>query len=411
MSKKFWLVFKHVYLKNVRSGSWLFMVIFPILLLGISGGVGYIAGSNASDTKLALVADAPLHVDGVHFTKPTTTAKAQIMLEQDKVDGILTVTTKPTIGGQLTIKADATKAGVEAPITQVLSGMKLQATAAALKLPAKDVQALITPAAVTTKSVTVKDGKVTTKDTRGDILNRVFAMTITILIMLITMVYGSLVAQEIATEKGTRIMESLLAAVSATTQFYGKIMAIMALLLTQVALYAVAIAGAWPWLSSLDVVQGFLSGLDLSSLWGAPFAISIAFLLVGTFTYAVLAALAGSLVASIEQVQMAVMPLSMLGMIGYVLSFVAQSGSMMLIKVLAYVPFLNISLMPVELALGHATLTQALISLGIAVVFMVGFTALVARVYRSNVLVYSESGLLKGLRRSLQIMQAEKRRG
>ena len=102
------------------------------------------------------------------------------------------------------------------------------------------------------------------------------------------------------------------------------------------------------------------------------------------------------------------MPLSMLGLVGYFLSLTAQAGDSWFVSVASYIPFLNISVMPVRVALNQASFAEGWISLGVAVVFMVLFTMLVAKVYKSNVLVYSDSGLLKGFKRSLQIMKAEK---
>lgn len=405
---KFWLVFKHVYLKNIKSGSWIFMVVFPVLLIMLAVGVGYLASVMENNTKVAVVSDTPIQMKIPDVkVENTTAAKADKLLKSEKVEGVLEIKMTPEVSGKLTMQDDAPDS-LKINVTQALSTLKLQVTAAKLKLAPKDVAELVTPATLTSNSVKVDDGKIVTKDESAAALNRILAVTITVVIMIVTMIYGSLVAQEIATEKGTRIMETLLSAVSAKTQFYAKVFAVMGLLLTQVAIYALAIAVAVPFLKQIKMVKQVLEMVDLSALLGVVPLMALLFLLVGTFTYAVLAALAGSLVSSVEQVQMAVMPLSMLGLVGYFLSLTAQAGDSWFVSVASYIPFLNISVMPVRVALNQASFAEGWISLGVAVVFMVLFTMLVAKVYKSNVLVYSDSGLLKGFKRSLQIMKAEK---
>lgn len=405
---KFWLVFKHVYLKNIKSGSWIFMVVFPVLLIMLAVGVGYLASVMENNTKVAVVSDTPIQMKIPDVkVENTTAAKADKLLKSEKVEGVLEIKMTPEVSGKLTMQDDAPDS-LKINVTQALSTLKLQVTAAKLKLAPKDVAELVTPATLTSNSVKVDDGKIVTKDESAAALNRILAVTITVVIMIVTMIYGSLVAQEIATEKGTRIMETLLSAVSAKTQFYAKVFAVMGLLLTQVAIYALAIAVSVPFLKQIKMVKQVLEMVDLSALLGVVPLMALLFLLVGTFTYAVLAALAGSLVSSVEQVQMAVMPLSMLGLVGYFLSLTAQAGDSWFVSVASYIPFLNISVMPVRVALNQASFAEGWISLGVAVVFMVLFTMLVAKVYKSNVLVYSDSGLLKGFKRSLQIMKAEK---
>lgn len=405
---KFWLVFKHVYLKNIKSGSWIFMVVFPVLLIMLAVGVGYLASGMENNTKVAVVSDTPIQMKIPDVkVENTTAAKADKLLKSEKVEGVLEIKMTPEVSGKLTMQDDAPDS-LKINVTQALSTLKLQVTAAKLKLAPKDVAELVTPATLTSNSVKVDDGKIVTKDESAAALNRILAVTITVVIMIVTMIYGSLVAQEIATEKGTRIMETLLSAVSAKTQFYAKVFAVMGLLLTQVAIYALAIAVSVPFLKQIKMVKQVLEMVDLSALLGVVPLMALLFLLVGTFTYAVLAALAGSLVSSVEQVQMAVMPLSMLGLVGYFLSLTAQAGDSWFVSVASYIPFLNISVMPVRVALNQASFAEGWISLGVAVVFMVLFTMLVAKVYKSNVLVYSDSGLLKGFKRSLQIMKAEK---
>ncbi|WP_125702778.1 ABC transporter permease [Lacticaseibacillus daqingensis] len=413
---KFWIVMQQVYKKNVKSGSWLFLVLSPLLFLGIAVAVGWFVSQTAAPAKVAVITDQPAVVralnkaadgDVTYTAAAKTTANRRLTAE--KIDGILTVTTAPTLSATYVERANAETGVDTSTLTAVLSQLKLQQTAAALNLSAAQVQALVTPAQVKKRTVAIEAGKQVAKNDTTALVNRGFASVLTVFIMVISIVYGSMLAQEIATEKGSRIMEILLSSVSATTQFFGKLAGILALLATQLVVYAVAGVVAWTWASRQAFVKQLLASVDLSVLWSMTSLLAILFFIIGTLTFAVLAAVCGSLVANQEQVNAAVMPISLLGMAGYMLAFMAQTGDAALIRVASYVPFLSIELMPVRLALGHATMGAAWLSLAVSVVFLAGFTWLAVNIYRTNVLVYSDAGMLRGMRKAFTIWRAERR--
>ncbi|MFD1484077.1 ABC transporter permease [Lacticaseibacillus baoqingensis] len=413
---KFWVVFSQVYKKNLHSGSWLFLVLSPLVFAALAGLMGYFIAQNVQPAQVAVVSSTPAlrqaivktSDDQVHFRGYASAAKANTALNHETLDGILTVTTTPAIGAHYVERSNADQSVDTTTLTATLSRLKLQQTAAQLHLTAGQLAALLSPAKVTTKTVAIENGKQVAKNDTAAAVNRGFAMVLTVFIMIITMVYGSILAQEIATEKGSRIMEILLSSVSATTQFFGKLAGILALLVTQIVVYVVAGGLAWFFLRERDFVKGLLAQVDLSVLASPITLIAVLFFVIGVMTYAVLAALTGSLVSNQEQVQTAVMPISMLGLAGYFLAMIAQSGDSLLVQVASYVPFLNITVMPVQLALDHVGYGAAWTSLVIAGVFLIGFTWVVVGVYRSNVLVYSDAGFIKRLRTSLSIWQAER---
>jgi ABC-2 type transport system permease protein len=199
----------------------------------------------------------------------------------------------------------------------------------------------------------------------------------------------------------------LLSSVSATTQFFGKLAGILLLLFTQIAVYVVAGGAAWPMLQKQAIVKMMLANFDFSALASVNGAQIILFFLIGTLSYAVLAALTGSLVANQEQVQQAVMPLTVLGLLGYFGALTAQAGDSAIIRIGSYIPFLSASIMPVRSTMGFATSMQGWIALGISTVFLGLFTWFTVRVYKANVLVYKEGGLGKALRSTLTFMRAQ----
>ncbi|MFT9450655.1 ABC transporter permease [Liquorilactobacillus ghanensis] len=414
---KFWIVTNQIYRKNLKSGSWLSLVLLPLILLALVIGIVWYTNQHNEPAQVAVVTDNPAIAQvlkkandaDVHY-QYSTAGQAEKKLKNEKITGVLTIKTQPTISAKYVELANAETNVDLSKLRSTLTGLKVNQTAAQLKLTSAQLQALTTPAQVQKKTVSFEKGKQVAKSNATSVINYTFATALTIFIMLIVTIYGQMLAQEIATEKGSRIMEILLSSVSATTQFFAKLTAILLLLITQLAIYVITGAFSWSWLKQQAFVKNFLPSIDFSVLWSATSVISVLFFIIGTMTFAVLAALLGSVVANQEQVNTAVMPISLLAMAGYLLSFMAQTGDSTLIKVFSYIPFINIELMPVRLALQHTTLAAACVSLAIAIVFLLGFTFLTVNVYRTNVLVYSEAGILKAIRQSFRIWQAERKR-
>ena len=411
---KFWVVMSQVYKKNARSGSCIFLVLSPLFFLAIAFGIVFYISKTQAPAQVAVVSDVSVvrqalskqSTDDLQFKPYSSAQKANQALNKEDIDGILTVNAKDDFKSHY-VARDNGQTVETSTLVAALSGLKLSSTAAAMKLTPAQVKALTAPPTVTSKTVAIEDGKQVAKSNTAQLMNHGLALVSMVLILMVTMVYGSILAQEIATEKGSRIMEILLSSVSATTQFFGKLAGIFALLLTQLVIYVIAGVIGWQFLKNQTMVAGLLKQVDLSIASGTPAMIAL-FFIIGTLTYSVLAALTGSLVSNQEQVQQAVMPITMLGMIGYFITIAAQANDSTLAQVTSYVPFLNVFVMPTQMSLGRASMGQAWVSVGISVVFLALFTFFTVAVYRNNVLVYSGSGLWQSMKTSFSIWKAER---
>jgi len=383
-------------------------------LFGLIAIAFYIAKTQApaqvavvSDVSAVSQALSKQNNDDLHFKVYPSSEKADAALNDEKVDGILTVSAKDQFRSRYVSRDNGQEVDKTTLVT-ALSGLKLSSTAASMHLTAAQVSALTQPPMVSTKTVAIENGKQVTKSNSTQLMNHGVAVVVMILILMVTMVYGSILAQEIATEKGSRIMEILLSSVSATAQFFGKLAGIFALLLTQLAIYVVAGVISWQFVKNQSFVSGVLKQFDFSILVSGTTAMIVVFFIIGTLTYSVLAALTGSLVSNQEQVQQAAMPISMLGLIGYFITIAAQSSDSALAQITSYVPFLNVFVMPTQMSLGRASMGEAWISVAISLVFLVLFTMFTVKVYRNNVLVYSGSGLWQSMKTSFSIWKSER---
>ncbi|EKQ22866.1 ABC-2 family transporter protein [Lacticaseibacillus paracasei] len=241
---KFWVVMSQVYKKNARSGSWIFLVLSPLFFLAIAFGIVFYISKTQAPAQVAVVSDVGVvrqalikqSTSDLRFKPYTSAKKANDALNKEDLDGILTVNAKDDFKSHY-VARDNGQTVETSTLVAALSGLKLSSTAAAIKLTPAQVKALTAPPTVTSKTVAIEDGKQVAKSNTAQLMNHGLALVSMVLILMVTMVYGSILAQEIATEKGSRIMEILLSSVSATTQFFGKLAGIFALLLTQLVIW------------------------------------------------------------------------------------------------------------------------------------------------------------------------------
>ena len=199
-------------------------------------------------------------------------------------------------------------------------------------------------------------------------------MTIDILLLFAIMGGGQFIAQGVVEEKSSRIVEILLACVRPSSLLAGKILGIgIASVLTT---GAVAVAG---------VIAAKATGVmpDISLNLDGVLVAMIVWMIVGYAIFAVAFGAAASLVSRQEDVSSVSMPLVMLSMVPYVLSFLMATGdtNSMTFRVLSYVPPFAPFMMPARLVLGVSSWTEQLIALGLALVFLPLLVRVAAAIY------------------------------
>ena len=83
----------------------------------------------------------------------------------------------------------------------------------------------------------------------------------TIVLFIIILTYAQIIAQEIASEKGTRIMEVILSSTTAQKHFYGKLTGVLLVALTQMALYGIIFGVGYNQFKDMERVNNILDGI------------------------------------------------------------------------------------------------------------------------------------------------------
>lgn len=194
-----------------------------------------------------------------------------------------------------------------------------------------------------------------------------------ILFMMAALTYGMQIAQSVVTEKESRIVEILAAAVPIRSLLIGKVVGNTLMALAQVvlivctALIGLSLSPYAPLIALVAPVSGWF----------------IAFFLVGFAALACLWAAAGAMATRVQDLSQTTTPLTMIIMAVYMVGIFA-SGT--LAAVLSFVPIASSVVMPGRLLSGEASWVEALLSLLASLAFMALAIWVGVRIYRRGLL-------------------------
>ncbi|MCP9350240.1 ABC transporter permease [Lentilactobacillus hilgardii] len=402
------VIMHQVYQKNVRSFGWWSMVLAPLICVLILACLNWYTATSQQTPKVAVVGSTAItkglvgqNSDSIRYVAYQSESKAKASLNNADSDAMLVVKT-----GTKSPKLYSREDGQTIPVNTVQSSLGTLNTATvarAMHLNQSQLAALLHVPTVAHQTVAFKGNRMVKTTNQSNATKNLIAVAVGLLMYLFLMSYGSIVASEIATEKGSRVEESILVAIDAKTQFYGKILGIGELILTQLGLYAIGAVGIGLFGDRIPTLKNWMGQIEWQQLGWSFVGILSAFFIIGIISYTVLAALCGSLVSTQEQAGQAVQPVILLSMVGYFASLVVVNGSSTLMSILSYLPFLSPMIMPIRYGVGQVGMVQALMSLGVNAIFLIGFLMLSARAYQANVLVYSQKGLWAALKKSLTL--------
>ncbi|OJG98168.1 ABC transporter permease [Enterococcus termitis] len=395
------------------------MILVPFIVMGII----YVAGSFAGkgeETKIGLVSDnqelaqqlEAAKEEDYSFKVLKSEKDAENQLKKQKIDTFLVLTTSnDEIKGKMYAESSIGMT-TELTISQLLNNLQVSLNASKLNLTQEQLASLSQPANFKKTKVSFNEEGKMEEGEDNSIFQTVLTGVITVFLFMIIITYSSIIAQEIASEKGTRIMEVILSSTKAQTHFYGKLVGVILVAITQIAVYAVTFGIGYSQLKNLDIVKSLLEGVQVQDLLGSFLAFTLLFFILGVISYSVLAALCGSLVSKPEDTPKAVTPIMYIAMIGYFIgfSFGLSDPQNIVIKVTSYIPLISSIIMPIRLANETATTANAVVSLVILVIFSILLTTFSAKLYKSNVLVYSDGGVLKSLKQSVSILRNERKK-
>ena len=204
----------------------------------------------------------------------------------------------------------------------------------------------------------------------------------------VILLYGQMVATNVATEKSSRAMEVLVTSANPTSMMFGKVLASCIAGFSQLVLvFGTAIV-------LYNVNKEALSNPLISSIFNIPveiFIYLIIFFVLGFLIYAFMFGAIGSTASKLEDINTSVMPVTFLFIIAFmVVSFSLSDGSVdsVLMRVCSYIPFTSPMAMFTRICMSTVPWYEILISMMILVASTVGIGFVAAKVYRVGVLLY-----------------------
>ena len=373
------------------------MVISPFLFLGLSGGIGVLQGSSlAQNSKVAVVSSVPLvteelkSTNGLNFDYKDE-ASAQAAIKDEKIKGYLTIDQENSVLKAVYHGETSLESGIKLAVTAKLNELQSQLNRSEANLSQEQEKRLAQTVQFTEQIDEAKENK--------KMVQTFAAAGLGFFLYMILITYASVTAQEVASEKGTKIMEVVFSSIRASHYFYARMIALLLVILTHIGIYVVGGLGAIFFFKDMPILanSGILNHL------GEAFSINtLLFVLVSLFMYVVLAAFLGSMVSRPEDSGKALSPLMLLIMVGFIgVTVLGTSGDNLILKIGSYIPFVSTFFMPFRAINGYANGLEAWISLAITVIFAVTATVFIGRMYASLVLQTDDLGIWKTFKRAL----------
>lgn len=422
---KAWIVIKEVYRKNVLSWSFFFMVLGPIIMLLVFTGIGFLIAQDQMSSTAGTVAlvnaddevrEVILAGDANNaFVLDLTEEEAKSELNEDHIDGYLvTERTEESLSGTYYRKPTSKDINVGS-IQQALATFHLNNTAEQMGLNQEQLlQIQSSTVDIDTIILQTSDAGLTTEISSQDptvLVRQGVAYGVSFIVFMFIMTYVSIISQEIAAEKGSRIMEIILSSISASTHFIGKMVGIGLVILTQLLAYVILFFLARLFIQQLDFfnfLEQFNIGYYLTQsgnvmLLGALYAI------IGILIYTSIAGFLGSLVSTTEDVNKMITPIIFTALAGFYIGLYANvSTNNPVVRIGSQIPLFTPFVMPFRIAAETVGNTEIVISFIVSIIFMVICLWVSIIFYKSNVLVYSDKGLINTFKRSFALWKSER---
>lgn len=223
---------------------------------------------------------------------------------------------------------------------------------------------------------------------KDQVQNFLYTYIMIMALYIVILLYGQMVATNVATEKSSRAMELLVTSANPTSMMFGKVLASCIAGFSQLVLiFGTAIL-------SYNLNKEDFTNPLLASLFDIPvglFIYMIVFFILGFLIYAFMFGAVGSTASKLEDINTSVMPITFCFIIAFmVVVFSMSSGSVdnMLMLVCSYFPLTSPMAMFTRIAMSTVAWYEIAISIILLIASTFGIGLLSAKIYRVGVLLY-----------------------
>lgn len=394
--KKFWSIFSFTYKETIRNKALIISTIITLIVMlgffNIDKIVGLFNGEGSKDLIMISTEENNKFFDSntleslndddfklVLSKDSEETNKVKKEIENGKSDykALLEVSTGKDVSGKLYVN-ELPGDSLMKKINAILNDTKFAFSMEKFNITPEEYANIMTPANLDV---------VQTGNASHERMILVYALVFGI--YMITLTFGAMVANSVIEEKSNRIMETLITMAKPMELFFGKVLGVCAVGLTQI---GVILGAGLIMLKTSGTSLEVLSSLNLNA--SIIFAF-IAYFLLGYLTFSMLYAAVASLATSPQDVNssMGAITLIFVGVFLLAMNCMFNIEST-LAKVFSYVPFASPLIMFERIVLSKVTFVEILITtlINLGFIILVGFFS--SKLYKKGTLHYGKKASL-----------------
>lgn len=415
---KFWLILFHTYTNKLKTKSFIVTtLITAALVVGLTNfqSIIEVFDKGDDDKKVAVIDETgelfPLFEQ--HFNNmsnklaveefPGTVEDAKSKVSEGEYSGLLELSYDQEQLPKGTFTAlSITDSESYTQLEQGLQQLKISLATSKLGLTAEQVNQLYSP--VPFEKVALEENAKTEEE-----LNQARGLVYILLFVIYfaVIMYASMIAMEVATEKSSRVMEILISSVSPIKLMFGKILGIALLSITQFA-FILTIGYLSLQLNDTSGGEGIFSFFGFGDVPLATFIYAVIFFILGYLLFATLAAFLGSLVSRIEDVQQMITPMTLIIVVAFMIAmFGLGKPEAPFITVTSFIPFFSPMIMFLRVGMLTIPFWEIALSIGLLVATIIFLAIFGARVYRGGVLMYGKTSSFKDIKKALQLTKTK----
>lgn len=416
---KFWIVLSHTYFSRLKSKAFIISTLIILLfLVGVANIQSIIKMfTGGDDTDQVIVIDesgelyTPLQIGISHVDEDIeltlyekSVEQGKTAVQEDEYDALLVLALdENSLPIATYYENNASFSFIESTLEQQLQQVKTTIAAEQAGFDEATLESIYEQVAF--EKITLDEGTKTDEElnqARGIVYIMLFVLYMAVII------YGQMIAMDVATEKSSRVMEILISSAPPVTHMFAKIIGIALLGLTQIVVFF--IVGYSLISSKVNTLSGeFFEVFGFAEGSISIYLYAILFFILGYFLYATIAAMLGSLVSRVEDVQQLLMPMVMLIVVAFIIAMVGLGmPEAKFITITSYIPFFTPMIMFLRVGMLDVPVWEIVISVSILIGTIIILAILGARIYRGGVLMYGPSRTLKDFKKAFMLTKKEK---
>lgn len=407
--KKIWLVTKETFIRQTKGITFILSVLAPVIFMAIIFGVVFISqklsgSDNQIDNAIVISKNYAPAVKDLSNFEVKSEAAAKKALAAEEIKGYVKVDVAKSgqisaswLGKEAMDSGD--KSNLMASLQKLQQSLNIQATG----LTAKQLKTLNQSVKISEK-ISGHNGlakEATKADLTAKQAKSIAANVFIWLTYFILLTYISTMAQEIATEKGSKIMEIIFSSMRRGDYFVGKVLGVLGVFLLHVLAYIALLGVAVIAGPQINMFASFFKSNQelISQVMNNLLSWNLVLLLLSVILSIVIAAFCGALANRVEDLQKVLAPIMYLVIISLVAAPNLSKGDSLFAQVISCLPLFSGFILPGRIAEGVSGTPELVIATIISVVTLILTSYLVRKAYPKLILQTDDGSIIKKIKR------------